>query len=458
MRRALLAVALATAAAGCGGATQAVYPPRPPAVPGLAVSDPAPSKVVVHATITSAGLSHALDQQLPRNGSGVFHAVGADHRYLWSRKPVELAFAQGRIAVHAHVDATVEALGTTMDFPIDLDIAAEPVISSDYRARLQAPEVSVRSDDRRLRMAQSLGGALDSIREQIATQVRTFAYDLRPLIAEAHDRIARPIDLPLGDARGCATLTVLGVEAGPTVLADGIEKDLAVVVAPSVTLPCVWPDRPQELPPLANVASLPTGPFTVSVPVAARYEELQKAMVLAFTNGKLYFSKEFPELYMEKPEVYASKDQLVLKLHIVGPIEKFGIHTRLDGDLFMSGHPTVVDNEVRVPDLEPTIETQNFLLRLKAALDGSSIRDAARDALHLDIGDRLAEVRKKLSSDLSFGDSQGCLRSNVSRIEITGVHAHPTYLRVYVSMTGQASVYLPCPTAVAPAPAPVSNR
>ncbi|HEX8952805.1 MAG TPA: DUF4403 family protein, partial [Polyangia bacterium] len=310
-------LAIVATGAGCAGGTQAVYPPRPPAVPGLAVADPAPSRVVVHATVTSTALKQSLDAQIPKSGSGVFHAVGSDHRYLWSRKPVDVAFASGRIIVRAHVEATVEALGTTMDVPLDLEIAAEPVISSDYRARLQAPTVNVTSNDRTLRIAQWLGGALDAIREQIDQQVRTFSYDLRPTIAEAHARIARPIDLPLGDARGCAMLTVLGIEAGPTVLADGIEKDLAVVVAPSVTLPCTYPDHEAPLPPLANVATLPTGPFTVSIPVAARYEELQKAMVLAFTDGKLYFSKEFPKLYMEKPEVYASKDQLVLKLHIV---------------------------------------------------------------------------------------------------------------------------------------------
>lgn len=409
------------------------------------MADPAPSRVVVHATVTSAALAKALDLQIPRNGSGSFHAMASDHKYVWSRRPVEVAFAGGRIEVQAHVDATVEMLGTTLDFPIELDIAAEPVISSDYRARLQAPTVSVTTNDRRLKMAQWIGGALDTIRDEIAGQLKGFAYDLRPIVAEAYARIARPIDLPLGGARGCANLTVLGVEAGPTVLADGIEKDLAVVVAPSVTLPCTWPDKPPELPPLANVATLPSGPFTVSIPVAARYEELQKAMVLAFTDGKLYFSKEFPQLYMEKPEIYASRDQLVLKLHINGPIHKLGIDTTLDGDLYMTGHPTVVDNEIRVPDLEPTIETQSFLLRLKAALDGDSIRDQARAALHLDIGDRLAEVRNKLSTDLSFGDNQGCLRSTVSKIEVTGVHTHQGYLRVYVALTGQASVYLPCP-------------
>jgi hypothetical protein len=106
----------------------------------------------------------------------------------------------------------------------------------------------------------------------------------------------------------------------------------------------------------------------------------------------------------------------------------------------------VVDNELRIPDLEPTIETSNFLLKLKAALDGGSIRDQARDALHLDIGARLQSVKDKMSSELSFSNGQGCLRAAVNKIEVTGIHTHQQYLRLYVALTGQASVYLPCPT------------
>jgi hypothetical protein len=183
----------------------------------------------------------------------------------------------------------------------------------------------------------------------------------------------------------------------------------------------------------------------VSLPIAARYDELAKAMTMAFTDGKLYFAKDFPKLYMEKPEVYAAKDQLVLKLHIAGPIDKYGINTTLDGDIFMSGHPTVEDNELRVPDLEPTIETSNFLLKLKAALDGNTIRDQARAALHLDIGERLRAVKEKLSSDLAFGNGQGCLKAQAHKIEVSGVHVHSAYLRVYVTINGSASVYMPCP-------------
>src|SRR5581483_5767981 len=229
------------------------------------------------------------------------------------------------------------------------------------------------------------------------------------------------LDIPVGDAHACAELRVLGVEAGPTVLADGVEKDLALVIAPSITLPCATPAAPSPLPPLANVATLTPGPFTVEVPIAARYQELERAMSAAFTDGKLFFSKEFPQLYLEKPEVYAAKDQLVVKLHIAGPVAKFGLHLNLDGDLYMTGHPQVIDNELRVPDLQPTIETSQFLLKLKAALDSDSIRDQARAALRLDIGERMRSVRAKLSSELSFGSGQGCLRADVNKIEVTGV-------------------------------------
>jgi hypothetical protein len=446
-------------AVGCGSGLTALYPPRPPASPGDAVAEPAPARVVVHATVSTAALRKALDEQIPQKGAGTFPLLGSDRRYLWQRVSLAVSYLQGRIGVQAQVFARVDLpLGETQ-FPIELKILAEPVVTSDYVARLQSAEVTVTSSDARLKFAQSLAGALDKIKEQVEAQLQSFAFDLKPMLGEAHSRIAKPIDLPLGDAHGCAELRVLGVEAGPTVLADGVEKDLAVVIAPSVTLPCAAPATPARLPPLANVASLPSGPFTVSVPIAARYEELQRAMSLAFTDGKLFFSKEFPNLFLEKPEVYSTKDQLVLKLHINGPVEKGGIHAVLDGDLYMIGHPQVVDNELRVPDLEPTIETSNFLLKLKAALDGDSIRDQARSALRLDIGERLRQVRAKLSSDLSFADGLGCLQAGVSKIEVTGIHPHAGYLRLYVAITGQASVYLPCPDAPpAPPPPSVSTR
>jgi hypothetical protein len=430
--------------AGCSG-FDAVYPPRPPAEPGEAIADPAPSRVVLHATVTAEALKKAINESLPETGDGTFPMLGKQRRFTWKRDAVSIKFNQGRVELSLHVLANADMPVSSLDIPLDFQIKAEPVVTSGYVARLQSTDVQVASDSRVVKLADTAADVLQKIKREVQGKLDDFSYDLKPLLGEAYQRIAKPIPLTLGEAKGCASISVLGVEAGPTVLADGIEKDLAMVIAPSVTIPCSA-EEGGGLPPLANVASVPPSPFTVSIPVAAKYDELAKAMTLAFKDNKLFFSKDFPDLYLEKPEVYASKDQIVLKLHLAGPVQKPWVSTTLDGDLYMSGHPVVEDNELRVPDLEPTIETSNFLLKLKATLDGNTIRDQARAALRLDIGQRLKAVKDKFSTDLAFGNGQGCLRAQANKIEVGGVHVHGAYLRVYVSVTGSASVYLPCPT------------
>lgn len=430
--------------AGCSG-EGALYPPRPPATPGEAIADPAPSRVVMHTTVTSAGMKNALEENFPKTGDGTFPLLGKERKYTWKRSPITVKFDRGRISLDLHVDANADMPVGSIDIPLDFHVAAEPVITSEYVAKLQSLELKVTSEGKLIRAADKVADVLPKIQKQVEAKLVEFAYDLKPLLGEAFQRVAKPIDLPLGDAKGCATLKILGVEAGPTVLADGLEKDLAMVIAPSVTIPCATEDKPNTLPPLANVATLQPGPFTVAIPIAARYDELAKAMGLAFTDGKLFFSKEMPELYLDQPEVYAAKDQLVLKLHLGGPVKKAGLDINLNGDIFMTGHPVVIDNELRVPDLEPTLETSNLLVKLAAAIQGNTIRDQARAALKLDIADRLKSVKAKLSTDLGFGNGQGCVKAAADKIEVSGVHVHANYLRVYVNVTGRTSVYVPCP-------------
>lgn len=445
MSRTSLAILLAavTISAGCGSATP-VYPPRPPATPGEPVADPVPSRVVVHATITGTALQRELENAVPRTGEGTFPMLGNERKYTWTRGPIAVRFDRGRIALDLHVDANADLPVSSLDIPLDFTILAEPVVTSEYAAKLQSIEVNVKSEDRVVKAADAAADVLGKVKSAVRGKLEEFSYDLYPTLAEAHGRLAQPIELPLGDASGCAALEVVSVEAGPTVLAGGFEKDLALVVAPSVTIPCQPPNPGAKLPPLANVATLQPGPFSVTVPIVAKYDELAKAMGLVFTDGKFFFSKEHPKLYMEKPEIYAAKDQLVLKLHIAGHVDN-PVSMDLDGDLFMTGHPTVVDNELRIPDLEPTIETKSFLFALKASMDADKIRDQARDALKLDIGERLKAVRDKLSNDISFASGQGCMKAQVHKIEVSSVHVHGTYMRVYVTTNASASVYMPCP-------------
>jgi len=423
-----------------------LYPPRPNPSEGPPLADPEPARVVVHVAVTGKALQAAVDDGVPKTGEGTFPLLGADRRYTWERGPLDVGFAGGRIALTTHLRAHVALPLKPVDLPLDLRVQAEPVVGTGYAVKLQSIDVHVASADTGLAIADKVAGVYGKIEEPIAARLKDFAYDLKPLLQEAYGRLSVPIELPVGDAKACAKLKVLEVEAGPTVLADGFEKDLAIVVAPSITMPC--PDHYDEgtpvLPDLSNVAAIPSGPFKVTIPIAARYDELTRAMSAAFTDGKLFFSEEYPRIYLEQPEIYESQGTLVLKLHIGGPVHGLGIDVDLDGDLYLSGHPQVIDNELRFPDLEPTIETRNFLLSLKAIKDGDRIRDQARGALRLDLGARLGMARDKLGDQLQFGDDKACFRGNVDRVEVTGIHPHAAYLRLYVAVTARARAEMPC--------------
>ncbi len=440
--RAIWALALVA----CGTRFGAVYPSRPSSSAGGPLADPAPARMVAHVAVTSDALRTSVDRAVPATGIGTFPFVSGERSYQWARDPFSVSFSQGRIVLDTHVKTILDMPVSSMNVTLDVHVLAEPVINTDYLVKLQSTEVKVTSTDKRLKIADAVANVLGKIEKELDAKLKEFSQDLKPIISEAYARVQRPFEFPLGEAKGCAELRVLGVEAGPTVLADGLEKDLALIVAPSVTLPCTPLESLPGLPPLSNVATLTPGPFTVTVPIAANYDELTKAMSLTFTDGKYFFSKEYPKLYLTEPEVYASEDRVVLKMRIKGPVQKFGFDEDLDGDIFLSGRPTLVDNELSIPDLEQTIETKSFLLKLKAMADGDAIRDQARKALRLNLTERFQDVKKQLKDSLEFGSGDACFRGSVDKLEVTGIYPHGSYLRVVLSVTGRARLAMPCPT------------
>ncbi len=420
-----------------------VYPPRPPARPSALVPEPVPSRISLHLAITGPSLRQALDGVVPASGDGSVSVLGSDRAYHWQREPLDVAFAGGHVAARTKVTATIDLPISNIVVAFDVHVSAEPVINTSYAFKLQATEVNVHSDDARLKLLDQVSGVFARVGNEVEGRLRGFSYDLKPMLEQAYERVRAPMPFALGDAAGCSVLKVLGVEAAPVILADGVEKDFALVVAPSVTIPCA-PVALEPLPPLENVATVPTGPFTVTVPIVAAYSELTRGLGAAFTSGKLFFSKEHPDLYLEHPELYEADDRLVLHLHIAGPVHELAIHTFIDGELYLTGHPTLVDNEIALPDLEPTIETSNFLLSLKALSDAERIKTEARRALRIDLTERLAAVRAKLSSDLSFATPAGCIVGRVDKLELAELYPHGSYLRVHGVVTARAAASMPC--------------
>jgi hypothetical protein len=471
--------------------SQSVRPTRPASNAGRPISDPPPSRIVIHTTVFRDALTKKLAESIPRFGEGDAELfAGKTLHYTWQREPVALRFDRGRVVVSVKVNGRFNMMGERF-IPITLTIAGEPVMTPDFKALLQSSEVKVVAT-----------GPVDAVNRAIeeklhglvSTALDTFRLDVRPLLSSAFERIARPIEFTVGDQVACAELKVAALEAAPTVLADGLEKDLGIVVMPSVTLPCTPVDSliasahgadggtldtdgglastdggtalfatapsatdggtpgtdggtvaaPQVvLPLLANVSTLPSGPFKVVIPVAARYEELSRVLESTM-QGRLFFSSSHPELYLEEPEVYPSDDTVVIRMKLGGNAKVGAFSVPVGGEIFFSGHPRVIDNQLTVPDLEITPGTASELVKLKFALDYESVRDQARSALRVDVSERLEAVKDKMSTELSFAEDTGCVRAQVLRTEVTGIYPHPSFLRIYVQVDAQAGLYLPC--------------
>jgi hypothetical protein len=470
-------VALPGAAVGCASTAAPAPPatarwttPAPPAASTTAapLADPPLQRPTLHLSITREGLAALLDALVDRRDSGSFALLGA-RTWSWERSPFALALddAQKSIAVTTDVRATVAVPGATLTVPLRVQASVQPVLSTQHRLVLQAVQVRVASDDRRVRFADVVAGLVGHVETALRERLTSLQVDLAPAWQGLATQLSTPIPLPLPGASACFALDVRAVEAGPTILADGLEKQLALTIAPSLTLPCASaPARSDDgnaaattsLPPLQNASAIEGGPFRLQVPVAAAYDELGRAAQGAFPGGRLHFSSEHPGLFASDPAVFAADGALVVRVHLGGFVQ--GVvagHGRvdIDGDLYVTGRPVVRDNFIEVAELRPTLESEQTLLRLALAVKHDVLVQALHRALRLDLSARLAGARAKLVDALTVrrtlveGVGPLCTRVDLGRLAVDELAVHDPYLRAMVSTTARLSAQLPCPGSAA---------
>ena len=188
-----LGVSLGAACSSCSRFGP-VYPPRPAQSAELPAADPEPTRIVAHLVVTSAALRAALDDVAPRSGEGTVRFLGSDRPYTWERGALDVGFSQGRVVLKTQVVAHLSVAFKSLQFPLDLRVEAEPIVSSEYAVRLQSVDVQVRSSDSGLAVADRVASIYERIATPIADRLKEFAYDLRPLLSEAYERVARPIE------------------------------------------------------------------------------------------------------------------------------------------------------------------------------------------------------------------------------------------------------------------------
>ena len=432
----------------------------------------------MHLTLTREGLQALLDALVPVSDTGTYALLGA-RTWKWERSPFALAFDDAKKAMTATttVSATVALPGTSMVVTLQVVADVQPVLTATHALVLQAVNVKVSSDDRRLKVADFAAGLMGHVETTLRDKLTTMRVDLRPAFLSLHEKLAAPLFLPLEPASACFTLDLRALEAGPSIFADGFEKQLALTVAPSLTMPCTVRDSAgalvvvdeadtsamtvPPLPALANASGVEGGPFKLTIPIAAGYDELQKAMSLAFPDGKLFISTDQPALYIKNPEVFSSAGDVVVRVQLGGFVQKAGLQIDIDGDLYLAGRPTVRDNFLEFPDLKPTVETDQALLKAALAIKEQELVGAVKKALRLDLSARLLTVKQKLidsltlSTSLVDGVAPLCTRVDIGRISIDDINVHDPYLRATVTATALLQASLPCPGQPAVVPAPV---
>ena len=140
-----------------------VYPSRPPLHPSPLVADPSPSRVTAHVSMSGAALRASLEDVVPKTGEGTFMLLGSERPYHWTREPLDVSFASGKIVVKTSVASNVALPISSIDLAFDVRISAEPVINTAYALKLQSSEVSVHSDDRRLKVLDQVAGVFERV-------------------------------------------------------------------------------------------------------------------------------------------------------------------------------------------------------------------------------------------------------------------------------------------------------
>lgn len=176
---------------------------------------------------------------VPARDEGDYALLGA-RSWRWQRGPFSVAFddAKKSMTASTEVTATAELPGTSVAIPLLVKADVQPVLSSEHRLVLQAVQVQVESHDRRLRLVDATAGVIAHVEATLREKLTTMSIDLRPAFVRLDATLGAPIVLPLSPAQACFSLDVRALEAGPTILADGCEKELALTVAPSLTMPC----------------------------------------------------------------------------------------------------------------------------------------------------------------------------------------------------------------------------
>ena len=396
-----------------------------------------PFKHHIHFGATQEGLLAVLEEQLPTEGV-IKHKK---HQYQYSRGSFLLDIQDNHIRFV--LPLSIQNIPAWGHADVDVTVQVRPLLTQDYKFLLQDLNIDIQLKGKSLKVLNWFVGIEDFLVSFIEEEVQNADMDIRPLMSELFATYAKPLSFPVGKTEGCIAYNISRIEMDDTKYIRGIEQDMTLTLAPSVTIPCNPLVENASLPVLNHISAVDTGHHEMVIPIAISYEGLRKSLGRIFTDGKFFFSAEHKELYVTEPDIFTVDESLIIKMNLKGKLRSI-FSPKIDGAIYFKGTIRIRDNVLTVDEIDTYADTGELLLKLATDLKKQAIILELHKALKFDITQLIAQNKERFSRPYSLLNGKACAKNVIEDVTIDDIFLHKSYVRAYMRGYTSTSIYVPC--------------
>jgi hypothetical protein len=438
-------------AAGCGPSIPPYTVNVPPRLDDIR---PPRSIVFVRDELPLGGLQRAIDRAVGDETAGKkrAHTLGRDVDITWRlrRKPIVLRGEPRGLAFEITLAGEIGAHGGPVrchadDARITLRAEARPELRPngdlglehfDWKPKTHA---DLRCEGIPMPVDKVVNVVVEPLARALSIGLSKIELPTAALVRKALDAMRPPRRFALGkDEDGCLDLAPDALVLSP--MRGGgsaLPLKLGVEVAPRLVVGKCPPSGAAAKQPRVLAKNVPLADhFTLQTAVAIPYAELTRIVKPGLVGKR--FGSASQGVVVDDVEIGDTRGRTLVHL---------GVHGALDGDLYLWGTPTVLEDKgryvLRIPDLEVAAESRSLLQRIGLALweaVGGGLKGALKDKLHMDVTDKIKGAQKAMTGRkvLANGPPSVVLTTSLDKIRVGAAASRPGVMILMPVLAGSA--------------------
>lgn len=451
--RSLLAVLPLFALTACGPAVPPYTVNVPPRLDDIR---PPRSIVFVRDDLPLTGLQKAIDGALGDTLASTkkAHIFGRDVEIAWrfDRKPVVFRAERAGLVLEVPLVGNIGVHADSVrcrdeDAAIVLRAEAQPALKPngnigfdhfDWKPKVRA---ELKCAGLPLPVDKAVSFVVDPIARALSLGLSKIELPTGPLVEKALDELRAPRKMPFAKRQeACLDLAPDALVLSPvTGGGSAMPLKLGVEVAPRVVVGKCPPSGAAAKQPKVVAKNVPLGDhFELQTAFAIPYLELTK-MVRPSLVGKRFGDADHG-VVVDTVEIGDTQGRTLVHLTV---------HGALDGDLYLWGTPTMVEEKgrviMRIPDLKVAAESRSILQNIGLALwsaVGGGLEGALKDKLHMDMTAEIEDAKKAMTGSHALlpGAQKPALVTNLTRIHAKDATSKPGVMVLWPVLAGTAEL------------------